>query len=95
MCQVICFATSLQLHLFDVVILSCCNQRLLQIFLVALFLWSATNTNPYHTLWLIVDKEMEIMDLLFKRVLFIIRFLICIKKGLMFLFYEFLNVEIM
>ena len=85
-------ATSLKLHFFALVILSWCNQRLLQIFWAHVCFWSATNTKLYNILWLIVDEETEMVDLLFKWVLW---FFICSKRGLLILFQDCLNVVIM
>ena len=45
-------------------------------------------------MWLIVDEKMDMVDLLFKWVLFMIRFLICSKKGILLLFQKFLNFSI-
>ena len=56
---------------------------------------STTNTKPNDILWLIFDKEMEMVALLFKWVLFIIVFFVLRKKGLLFLFQNCLNVAIM
>ena len=55
---------------------------------------STTNTKLNYTMWIIFDKEMEMVALLFKWVLFIIRFFIFSKKGLLFLFQNCLNVAI-
>ena len=87
--------TSLKLHFFALVILSWCNQRLLQIFWAPFCFQSATNTKLYNILWLIVDEETELVYLLFKWVLLTIRFFICSKKGLLILFQDCLNVVIM
>ena len=56
---------------------------------------SATNTKTNHILSLIFDEEMEMVALLFKWVHIMIRFFIFIKKGVMLLFQNCLNVAIM
>ena len=56
---------------------------------------SATHINPDNILQLVVDKKMEMVYLLFKRMLIIIRFFICSKKGPLLLFQDSLNVTIM
>ena len=58
------------------------------------FFCSAKNTKPNHIMWIIVDKEMEMVDLLFKWVIFMIGSFILRNKGLLFLFQECMNVAI-
>ena len=90
-----CFENSLQLHFYADIILSCCNQSLLQIFQVLYCFQSATNIKPDDILQFVVENKMEMVALLFKWVLLIIRFFICIKKVPLFLFQKHLNVTIM
>ena len=56
---------------------------------------SAKNIKPDNILRLVVDEKMEMVDLLFKLMLLMIRFFICSKKGHLFLFQDCLNVSIM
>ena len=95
------FANSLQLH-FAVFVLSCFNQSLLQIFwkdrIFAHYqvgppcrFCSATNINPEYILQIIVEKK-DIMTLLIKWVLLMIRFIVWVTEVLMLLFWDCLNV---
>ena len=64
-------------------------------FWVPFLFQSATKTKPDYILWIVVNEEMEMVPLLFKWVLFVITLFICIKKGLLLLFQNCLNVAIM
>ena len=55
-----CFATYLQLHFYAAVILSCCNQILLQIFSVTYWFRSATKIKPDDILQLVVDEKWKL-----------------------------------
>ena len=89
------FANSLPLHLYDADILSCWNQSLLQSFWGELLIFYCDKhwikQYPEDLCW----QKMEMVDILFILILPMIRFFVCIKKGPLFLFKEFLNITIM
>ena len=94
---IICYKTSLQLQFYAAVILSCCNQILLQIFWVPYCYQSTTiiNTYRHYPPLKLIGKKKDNVALLFKWMMIMIRFFIWNKKGPLFLFQDFLNVNIM
>ena len=96
------FATYLQLHFFPVVMLSCCNQSSLQIFLQGLYIFtvpkwatlSLSECDKHQARWYPASRclwKIVVVALLFKWVSLMIRFIIWVKKGLILLFWYFLN----
>ena len=90
-----CLESSLQIHIYANVILSYYNQILLQMFWVPYCFRSATNIKPDDIMQIVFDKKIEMVDLLFKRMMIMIRCLIRSKKGPLLLFHNCLNVTIM
>ena len=66
-----------------------------RLFWVLYWFWNDTNINPYNILHLIVNKKMDMVALLFKWMLLMIRFFIFRKKVPLLLCQDCINVTIM